>query len=149
MNVEHEEFMKLALDEARMALDRGDGPVGCVIVHRGEVISRGGNRTHTTRCRLEHAEIVAIRGNAEYLNAHGEECVLYTTLEPCVMCVGAIAVSGIGQVIYGEADPVRGGAEAHARVPYVERAIKTYRGGILADECAELMAQWSRARGRA
>jgi tRNA(adenine34) deaminase len=87
---------------------------------------------------------IVVRKKAEYLNTHGEECVLYTTLEPCIMCIGAIAVSGIGQVIYGEADPDRGGAEAHAYVPYVERTIKTYRGGILADECAELRAQWSR-----
>ena len=144
-DVEHRKFMNLALDEARKAFDRGDGPIGCVIVHRGKLISCGGNRVITTRCKLEHAEIVAIRDTAEYLDTHAEDCVLYTTLEPCIMCVGAIAVSGIGQVIYGEPDPVRGGAEAHAYVPYVKRTIKTYRGGILADECAELRARWRRA----
>lgn len=143
-DIEHRKFMNLALDEARIALDRGDGPIGCVIVHRGEAISRGGNEVYTTRCKLEHAEIVAIRKKAEYLVTHGKECVLYTTLEPCIMCIGAIAVSGIAQVVYGASDPDRGGAEAYARVPYVERTIKTYRGGILADECAELLAQWNR-----
>ena len=144
MDVEHRKFMNLALDEARMAFDRGDGPIGCVIVHRGKVISRGSNQVNSTRCKLEHAEIVTIRNRANYFDTHGSECILYTTLEPCIMCIGAIAVSGIGQVIYGEADPGRGGAEAHVQVPYVGRIIRTYRGGILADECAELRAQWSR-----
>lgn len=139
----HSKFMKLALEEAKLALDRGDGPIGCVIVHRNQVISRGGNRVRTTRCKLDHAELVAIRNSAEYLHAHGEECILYTTLEPCAMCIGAIAVSGIGQVIYGESDPKRGGTEAHVHVPYVRSAIETYRGGILLSECTRLRAQWS------
>ena len=144
-NGDHERFMKFALDEARTAFERGDGPIGCVIVHRGKVVSRGGNRVMTTRCKLEHAEIVALRDGADHLSANGGECVLYTTLEPCVMCIGAIAVSGISEVIYGAADPVRGGAEARAHVPYVQRAIKSYRGGILADECGALWARWNQA----
>jgi len=137
-------FMRLALDEARKALARGDGPIGCVIVHHGEVVARAGNQSVTTGCKLEHAEMVAIRGAADYFDANGAECVLFTTFEPCVMCMGAIAIARIGAVVYGEADPQRGGAEAFAHVPYVTRALTSYRGGILADECAQLRADWTR-----
>ena len=135
---EHSKFMRLALEEARLAFDRGDGPIGCVIVHRDHVISRGGNMVRTTRCKLDHAEMVAIRESAGYLDTHGEECVLYTTLEPCAMCLGAIAATRIGRVIFGEADSERGGTEAHAHVSYVRTRVKSYRGGVLASECAKL-----------
>jgi len=139
---EHRKYMKMALEEARLAFDRGDGPIGCVIVHNEQVISRGGNMVRTSGCKLDHAEMVTIRDSAGYLEMYGEQCILYTTLEPCTMCLGAIAAMRIGRVVFGEADSVHGGTEAHVHVSYVRTHVKSYRGGVLASDCATLRSQW-------
>jgi tRNA(adenine34) deaminase len=105
-------FMDLALTEARAAGERGEVPVGCVVVRDGEVIGRGGNRTIAHRDPTAHAEIVAIRSAATFLGSERlEDCDLYVTLEPCVMCAGAIAFARIRRLYYGAADPKGGAVE--------------------------------------
>ena len=81
--------MALALKEARAAGTLGDRAIGCVIAHDGAVISHGRNAVYTRLCELEHAEIGAIRSGYSYLESHAPDCVLYVTLEPCAMCIGA------------------------------------------------------------
>lgn len=81
----HERFMRLALDEARIALETGDIPVGAVIVHDGEVVSTGRNATESQRNDLLHAEQVAVSRIPQFLWTHRRQCTLYTTLEPCAM----------------------------------------------------------------
>jgi tRNA(adenine34) deaminase len=103
-------FMDMALDEARAAGERGEVPIGCVIVHRGVVAARAGNRTIIDRDPTAHAEIVAIRTAAAVLGSERlAACDLYVTLEPCAMCAGAIAFARIRRLYYGAAD-VKGGA---------------------------------------
>jgi tRNA(adenine34) deaminase len=103
-------FMDMALAEARAAGERGEVPVGCVIVREGAVLSRGGNRTIADRDPTAHAEIVAIRQAATCLRSERlDECDLYVTLEPCAMCAGAVAFARIRRLYYGAADP-KGGA---------------------------------------
>jgi tRNA(adenine34) deaminase len=103
-------FMDLALDEARAAGERGEVPVGCVIVRDGAAIARGGNRTVADRDPTAHAEIVAIRAACDALGSERlSDCDLYVTLEPCTMCAGAIAFARIRRLYYGTADP-KGGA---------------------------------------
>jgi tRNA(adenine34) deaminase len=138
----HEVFMRLAIGQAELALARGDGPIGCVVVRDSEVIARAGNMVYSTGCKLDHAETVAIRACSSVLWQDAPECTLYTTLEPCVMCLGAIAFVRIGNVVYGEADPEHGGSDAHTRVPYVRRCLNCYLGGVLAHECADLRSKW-------
>jgi tRNA(adenine34) deaminase len=103
-------FMDMALDEARAAAKRGEVPVGCVIVRDGAVLARTGNRVLAHRDPTAHAEIVAIRQVGTFLRSERlDDCDLYVTLEPCVMCAGAIAFARIRRLYYGAADP-KGGA---------------------------------------
>jgi tRNA(adenine34) deaminase len=102
--------MDIALEEARAAGERGEVPVGCVIVREGAVIARAGNRTLAEHDPTAHAEIVAIRRAAAVLGSERlAECDLYVTLEPCAMCAGAIAFARARRLYYGAADP-KGGA---------------------------------------
>ena len=103
-------FMDLALDQARAAAGRGEVPVGCVVVRHGAVIARAGNRVIAEHDPTAHAEVVAIRqAGAVFGSERLEDCDLYVTLEPCVMCAGAIAFARIRRLYYGAADP-KGGA---------------------------------------
>jgi tRNA(adenine34) deaminase len=103
-------FMDMALAEARTAGERGEVPIGCVIVHGGAVIARAGNRTVAERDPTAHAEMLAIRQTAASLRSERlEDCDLYVTLEPCAMCAGAVAFARIRRLYYGAADP-KGGA---------------------------------------
>ena len=103
-------FMDMALAEARAAGERGEVPVGCVIVREGRVLARAGNRTIADRDPTAHAEIVAIRQVGTFLRSERlGDCDLYVTLEPCAMCAGAIAFARIRRLYYGAPDP-KGGA---------------------------------------
>jgi tRNA(adenine34) deaminase len=102
--------MDLALDEARAAGERGEVPVGAVIVRDGAAIARAGNRVIAEHDPTGHAELVAIRAAGVALGSERlEDCDLYVTLEPCAMCAGAIAFARIRRLYYGAADP-KGGA---------------------------------------
>jgi len=102
--------MDMALAEARAAGERGEVPIGCVIVRNGAVVARDGNRTVADRDPTAHAEIVAIRRAAALLGSERlADCDLYVTLEPCAMCAGAMAFARIRRLYYGAAD-AKGGA---------------------------------------
>jgi tRNA(adenine34) deaminase len=106
-------FMDMALDEARKAQDRGEVPVGCVIVRDGAAIAACGNRTLADRDPTAHAELLAIRAAAQALGTERlTDCDLYVTLEPCAMCAGAISFARIRRLYYGAPDP-KGGAVDH------------------------------------
>ena len=106
-------FMELALEEARKAQDRGEVPVGCVVVRDGTVLAAAGNRTLADRDPTAHAEVLAIRAAAQSLGSERlTGCDLYVTLEPCAMCAGAISFARIRRLYYGAADP-KGGAIEH------------------------------------
>jgi tRNA(adenine34) deaminase len=100
----------MALEEARAAGERGEVPVGCVLVRGGEMIACAGNRTVADRDPTAHAEMIAIRDAARALGSERlEDCDLYVTLEPCAMCAGALSFARIRRLYYGAADP-KGGA---------------------------------------
>ena len=106
-------FMEMALEEARAAGERGEVPVGCVLVRGGEIIARAGNRTVADRDPTAHAEMIAIRDAARALGSERlEDCDVYVTLEPCAMCAGALTFARIRRLYYGAADP-KGGAIEH------------------------------------
>ncbi len=141
--------MDVALEEARAAGERGEVPVGCVVVREAEVIARAGNRTLGDRDPTAHAEIVAIRAAAA---AFGTErltaCDLYVTLEPCAMCAGAIAFARIRRLYYGAADP-KGGAVDHGAKyfasPTCHHRPEVY-GGLAEREASELLKSFFAAR---
>lgn len=141
--LKHEAFLQEALVEARRALDRGDIPIGSVIVHDGRVIGRGSNTRRTGRCHLAHAELNALLSCSHYLEDHHDECVLYSTVEPCPMCLGAVAMADMHHVVFGAFDYRAGATHVVARVPYVSHHIVTYLGGVLEEECLALLREYS------
>ena len=105
----HERFMRLAMREAEQALERGEVPVGCVVVHEGHVIGKGHNLRETLQDPTAHAEMIAITAAAEHLGSWRlENTQLYVTLEPCPMCAGAIILARVAAVHFGASDPKAG-----------------------------------------
>src|SRR5260370_15303266 len=105
-------FMEMALQEARAAGERGEVPVGCVLVRGGEVTARAGNRSIADRDPTAHAEMIVIREVARALGSERlDDCDLYVTLEPCAMCAAAVSFARIRRLYYGAADPKGGAVE--------------------------------------
>ncbi len=142
-------FMDLALDEAHAAVEVGEVPIGCVIVHDGDLIAQAGNRTLADRDPTAHAEMVAIRQAAAALGSERlTDCDLYVTLEPCAMCAAAIAFARIRRLYYGAADPKGGAVENGVRYfasPSCFHRPEVY-GGIGESEAAALLQGFFRAR---
>lgn len=129
--------MRMALDEARRALDEGEVPIGAVITCQGRVIARAHNLTETLRDVTAHAEMQAITMAANELGGkYLPQCTLYVTVEPCPMCAGALGWAQMKRIVYGCADEKRGYREYAPRVLH-PRA--TVTAGILEADCRELM----------
>ena len=133
-------YMKMALDEAARAYDEGEVPVGAVVVCKGRVIARAHNLTETLTDVTAHAEMQAVTSAANYLGGkYLNDCALYVTVEPCVMCAGALGWAQLGRLVYGAADEKRGYRRyapqaLHPKAEVVE--------GVMAEECAELMKRF-------
>ncbi len=135
-----EKFMRLALAEAQEAALRDEVPIGAVIVCQGRVIARGHNLTETLTDVTAHAEMQAITSAASFLGGkYLTDCTLYVTVEPCLMCAGALAWSQISRVVYGAPDDKRG-FHTYCNSPFHKKT--TITAGILADECAKLMTDF-------
>ena len=133
-------YMKQALMEAQRAAERGEVPVGAVVVCHDRIIARSHNLTETLNDVTAHAEMQAITAAANYLGGkYLTDCALYVTVEPCVMCAGAIAWSQLGRLIFGASDEKRG---YHKYAPEVLHPKTIVQQGVLADECASLMKQF-------
>ena len=130
-------FMRQAIAEAQIALSKGEVPIGSVIVCNGRVIGRGHNLVETLNDPTAHAEMQAITSATNAIGGkYLQECVLYVTVEPCIMCTGACFWSQIGTIIYGTDDPKRGASLVGKNMFHPKTVIKS---GILKDECKELM----------
>ena len=132
------DFMRLAMEEAAQAAELGEVPVGAIIVHRGQIIARGFNRREAWHDPCAHAELLAIRRAAEHLGSWRlEQCSLYVTLEPCVMCAGAILNARLPRVVYGARDAKAGAVRslfALLEDPRLNHRVQV--SSVLADECA-------------
>lgn len=130
-------YMTMALAEAQKALAMGEVPIGCVIVADGQVVGRGHNLTETLQDVTAHAEMQAITAATNTLGGkYLSQCTLYVTVEPCVMCAGAIGWSQIRRVVYGAADEKRG------FMTYAPKALHpkcTISSGVLEEECRQLI----------
>ena len=130
-------FMRMALDEAHKAMERDEVPIGAVIVAGNQVIARGHNLTEALTDVTAHAEMQAITSAADHLGGqYLTECTLYVTVEPCLMCAGALGWSQIKRIVYGASDDKRG-YHTFCEKPFHKKT--EIIGGILAEECAELM----------
>ena len=143
----HEKYMKDAIRQAKKAAALGEVPIGCVIVHDGQVIGRGYNRRNTDKSTLAHAEITAIKRASKKLGDWRlEDCTLYVTLEPCQMCAGAIVQARIPEVMIGCMNPKAGCAGSVLNLLDVQAfnhqaEVKTK---VLEEECSLMMKQFFR-----
>ncbi len=130
-------YMKLALDEAQKAYNADEVPIGAVITLNGQIVGRGHNLTERLSDVTAHAEIQAITAAAETLGSkYLEGCTVYVTVEPCVMCAGAMYWAKIARLVYGAPDEKYGYTHV---VPDALHPKTTVESGVLANECAELM----------
>jgi tRNA(adenine34) deaminase len=143
-------FMTEAIAEARKAADRGEVPVGAVVVKDGLILGRGHNRPISKRDPTAHAEIMALKAAAQRLgNYRLTGCDLYVSLEPCPMCLGAVVQARIGRLIYGAADPKSGAVVSVMRFPFGKLNHRPeITGGVMADTCAALLRGFFHERRR-
>ena len=146
---QEERFMREALALAALGAERGEVPVGAVLVVDGEIVGRGFNCPISSHDPSAHAEMVAIRDAAQALsNYRLPGSTLYVTLEPCSMCSGLIVHSRIGRVVYGATEPKAGVVESRGR--FFEQGFLNHRvlveGGLLAAECGAILSEFFRLR---
>ena len=135
-----EKYMREALKEARYAAEEGEIPVGAVIVCRDRIIARTHNLTETLHDVTAHAEMQAITAAADALGGkYLHDCTLYVTLEPCIMCAGALGWSQVSRIVYGAEDPRRGFSLLAPNALHPKTQITK---GILADECLNLVTNF-------
>ena len=139
-STDDEKYMRLALQEAEEALRCDEIPIGCVIVSEGRILGRGHNLTETLQDVTAHAEMQAITAAAGMLGGkYLQGCTLYVTVEPCVMCAGAIGWAQISRVVYGAPDEKRG---FRTFAPNALHPKCTVTAGVLENECRELIQQF-------
>ena len=142
-----ERYMRLALDQARLAAVHGETPVGAVMVRDSEVIGTGYNLTRRLQDATAHAEMLAMRRAAERLGHwYFERCTLYVTLEPCIMCAGALVLARLERLVFGAAEPKFGGCGSIFNIIREKRLNHRMEvtGGVLEKECSELMRDFFR-----
>ncbi|MBR5196959.1 MAG: nucleoside deaminase [Alistipes sp.] len=135
-----EKYMRMAIEEAERALEKREVPIGAIVVAGDRVIGRGHNLVETLADATAHAEMQAITAAASTLGGkYLTQCTLYVTVEPCVMCCGAIAWSQLGRVVYGAADPKRGYSTYSERIMHPKTQVVS---GVLRERCEELMQRF-------
>ena len=139
-----EEYMRKALEEAREAFRRDEVPVGAVVVARDRIIARAHNLTEALHDVTAHAEMQAITAAADSLGGkYLDACTLYVTVEPCVMCAGALGWSQIDRVVYGAPDAKRGYA---LYAPHAFHPKTRVTAGVMEDECRQLMQDFFKSK---
>ena len=136
--------MQMAIKEAETALAQGEIPIGAVIVSQGRIIARAHNQTETLHDVTAHAEMLAITAAADALGGkYLPDCTIYVTVEPCVMCAGALGWAQIGRIVYGVGEEKRGYQRFAPRALHPKATVTT---GILEDECKALMVDFFKQR---
>lgn len=130
-------FMKKALEQAQMAYERNEVPVGAVVVYGNQIISRAHNLTETLTDVTAHAEMQAFTAAADFIGGkYLNDCILYVTLEPCVMCAGAAYWTQLSKVVFGAYDDKRGFSQHGKKLLHPKTELI---GGIMENECSELL----------
>ena len=143
-NLTDEYFMRRALAEAQRAALAGEVPVGAVVVCDGRIIARGHNQTERLNDVTAHAEIIALTAATEYLGSkYFDECALFVTLEPCVMCAGALAWAQLGRLVYAASDDKRGFMRFGKELLHPRTRLEL---GILQDDARDLMQNFFKAK---
>lgn len=135
-----EYYMRQALNEARQAFDKGEVPIGAIVVCKGRTIARGHNLTETLNDVTAHAEMQAITAAANVLGGkYLTDCILYVTIEPCPMCAGGLLWSQISKIVYGAKDEKKGYSVFSPSILHPKTEVVS---GVMEDECASLMKEF-------
>ena len=137
-----EAMMREALAEAEAAGAAGEYPIGAVLAIDAEVVARGRSRQRELRSQLAHAELEALQRGGDPLWTRHDSAVLFTTVEPCPLCLGAAVMADVPHIVFAHPDPAIQSAEIVERIPYVRSHIETYRGGVLRDESRALFERY-------
>ena len=137
-----EKFMREALAQAEEAGLAGETPIGAVLVLDGEIIARGRAHHQEYKSQISHAELNALLNGGEKLWTDFKRAILFTTVEPCPMCLGAVVMADVPHIIYALSDAVVHSKKTLEANPYVRRHIKSYFGGVLADESAQIIGKY-------
>lgn len=147
--MEHERFMREALQEAEVARSKGEVPIGCVIVKDGEVIARGHNLRESLNDPTAHAEVLAIRAAGQAMDDWRMiGCTLYVTIEPCPMCAGALVQSRVEHLVFGATDPKAWADRSLREIvqnPGLNHRMEVTEG-VLAADCSQTMKEFFRAK---
>jgi len=137
-------FMRQALDEAVKSSKRGEVPVGAVVIRENQILSRGHNMPISKKDPTAHAEIVAIRRACRKSKSYRlPDCDLYVTLEPCVMCLGAVVQARLRKLVFGALDPKSGAVQSIMNFPFERTNHKVkIEGGVLAGECSKVLKEF-------
>lgn len=139
-----EHYMKRALQEAELAYDADEVPIGAVVVCRNRIIGKGHNQVERLQDATAHAEMLALTAAADFLgNKYLADCTLYVTVEPCVMCAGALHWVKVGRIVYGASEPKFGYGRHGNGLLHPKTEIVS---GVLAEECSEMMRSFFRDR---
>ncbi len=142
-------FMKLAIEQAKVAEENGDVPIGAVIIYKGQIIGKAYNQREQLKDPTAHAEIIALTQAAAYMRSWRlDGCTMYVTLEPCAMCAGALVLARIDRLVYGCDDPKAGAVRSLYNIVQDERLNHRVDvlSGVLADDCAELLREFFQKR---
>lgn len=139
-----EHFIKIALQEAQMAEEEDEVPVGAVVVSKGKIIARAHNLTERLTDVTAHAEMQAITSAANFLGGKFlNDCTLYVTLEPCVMCAGAIAWSRVGKLVFGAFDAKKGYTQLNQDILHPKTEVIP---GVMKEDCGEILTNYFRKK---
>ena len=139
-----ERFMRMAMNEAEQAAAEGEIPVGAIVVCKGQIISRAHNLTETLHDVTAHAEMQAITSAADYLGGkYLQDCTLYVTLEPCIMCAGAIGWAQISRLVYGASDERRGYSTFAPKALHPKCEVVK---GVFEEECKQMVVDFFKSR---
>lgn len=148
MERSHEYWMRAALRQAEKARSNDETPVGAILICQGRIVGRGRNQRENRQDVTLHAEMIAIRQASRHFGSWRlEDCTLYVTLEPCVMCAGAIVQARVSQVVFGALDPKAGACGSITNIfalPLNHQV--SLIGGVLAEECSALLKSYFRER---
>jgi tRNA(adenine34) deaminase len=149
INKEDDKYMKLAIEQAQIAEENGDVPIGAIIVYENQIIGKACNQREQLQDPTAHAEIIALTQAAAFLESwrlHG--CTMYVTLEPCPMCAGALVLARIDRLVYGCDDPKTGAVKSLYNIVTDERLNHTINVtcGVLAEECSRLLQNFFKCR---
>lgn len=149
MSQQHKYYMQLAIEQAKLAAQAGEVPVGAVLVLNDEVIATSFNQPISGNDPTSHAEIEVLRAGAEKLNNYRLlDTTLYVTLEPCMMCAGAMVHARIGQLVFGAYDPKSGVVSSRAKLldeSFLNHKV-AWQGGVMADECGSILSLFFKSR---